>query len=68
MYYADSVKHGLWVTKSNAYIPISSMSTDHILASLAKCQRDNWRTAFIPTFLNELEARGFKSTHPELFI
>ena len=68
MYYADAVKHKLWVTKSNARIPISSMPTDHILASLAKCQRDNWRTAFIPIFLDELEARGFKSTHPELFI
>lgn len=68
MYYTDSVKHRLWITKSNARIPISSMSTDHILASLAKCQRDNWRTAFIPIFLEELEARGFKSTHPELFI
>ena len=68
MYYSDSVKHKLWITKSNANIPVSSMSTDHILASLAKCQRDNWRTAFIPIFLEELEARGFKSTHPELFI
>lgn len=68
MYYADSVKHRLWITKSNARVPISSMSTDHILASLAKCQRDNWRTAFIPILLEELEARGFKSTNPELFI
>ncbi len=68
MYYADSVKHRLWITKSNARVPISSMATDHILASLAKCQRGNWRTAFIPIFLEELEARGFKSTHPELFI
>lgn len=57
-----------WVTKSHERIPVTSMSTDHILASLAKCQRDNWRTAFIPIFLEELEARGFKSTHPELFI
>lgn len=57
-----------WITKNYNRIPVSQMSTDHILASLAKCQRDNWRTAFIPIFLDELEARGFKSTNPELFI
>lgn len=68
MYYSDSVKHKLWMTKSNTNIPVSSMSTDHILASLAKCQRDNWRTAFIPIFLEELANRGFKLTNPELFI
>lgn len=68
MYYSDSVKHKLWITKSYAHVPISSMSTNHILACLAKCQRDNWRTAFIPIFLEELTNRGFKLTHPELFI
>ena len=60
--------HKLWSTRSNDTLTVSDMTTAHILASLAKCQRDNWRTAFIPIFLEELEARGFKLTHPELFI
>lgn len=68
MYYSDAIKHRIWLTRTNTNILVSQMSTDHILASLAKCQRDNWRTAFIPIFLEELANRGFKSTHPELFV
>lgn len=66
--YHDHLTRKLWLTRDHRTIPIYSMSTDHILAALAKCQRDNWRTAFIPIFLEELANRGFKSTHPELFV
>lgn len=58
----------VWLTRDNRKLPIVEMSTDHILASLAKCQRDNWRMVFIPIFLEELTNRGLKTTNPELFI
>lgn len=57
-----------WVTRDQTHIPVSMMTTPHILASLAKCQRDNWRTSYIPLFLSVLASRGLKDTHPELFI
>ena len=66
--YHNHLARKLWLTRDNLTVLIPSMSTDHILASLAKCQRDNWRIAFIPIFLEELANRGFKSTHPELFV
>ena len=58
----------LWPTRYQGDILVSDMTDSHILASLAKCQRDNWRLSFIPVFLAELESRGFKQSHPELFI
>ena len=66
--YRDHLARKLWLTRDARTLVIADMSTDHILASLAKCQRDNWRIAFIPIFLEELANRGFKSTHPELFV
>lgn len=58
----------LWPTRDQGDILVSAMTDSHILASLAKCTQDNWRLSFIPVFLSELESRGFKQTHPELFI
>lgn len=66
--YNAYAKRSLWKPREGGLIKVPDMSTDHILAALAKCQRDNWRTAFIPIFLEELANRGFKSTHPELFV
>lgn len=64
-YYVDN---RIWLTRDNTEIQVSSMSDTHILLSYYKCVRDNWRTTFIPIFLDELSHRGFRSTHPELFI
>ena len=64
-YYVDN---RTWLTRDNTEIQVSNMSSQHILSSYYKCVRDNWRTAFIPIFLDELSHRGYRTTHPELFI
>lgn len=58
----------LWTTRANTSVPVSSMSDSHLLASLAKCLRDNWRLAYVLIFLNELASRGYRDTYPEFFI
>ena len=62
------ISNKLWPTRDQGDIHVSAMADSHILASIAKCTRDNWRLSFIPVFLAELESRGFKQSHPELFI
>lgn len=66
--YPASVTYKMWHDKQNRKFLISDMTTDHIIASLNKCIRDQWRTAHIPLFLDELRSRGVDKTHPELFI
>jgi len=57
-----------WLTKDDKIIRIPNMDTSHIVNSLSKCLRDNWRIAYIPTFLKELENRGLTNEYPEFFI
>lgn len=62
------LKSKLWQTKDRSLIPISSMSDQHLLSSYYKCIRDNWRLSFVPLLLDELASRGYRTSHPELFI
>ena len=49
----------LWKTKDGRILPVSSMSTQHILNSLKKISRDRWRTAYAVLLKAELQKRGF---------
>lgn len=64
-YYLD---RGIWITSDQTELPISSMSSQHLLLSYYKCIRDNWRLPFVPLILAELATRGYHTSHPELFI
>lgn len=64
-YYLD---RGIWITRDQTELPISSMSSQHLLSSYYKCIRDNWRLPFVPLLLAELATRGYRTSHPELFI
>ena len=57
-----------WITRYGKAITISSMTDAHIIYAYKKCIRDNWRLRYIPLFLEELESRGYRESHPELFI
>lgn len=47
----------IWVTKDQRHIEIKDMSTSHIINSIAKCKRDNWRLDAIPYLEAELQSR-----------
>lgn len=64
-YYLD---RGIWITRDQTELPISSMSSQHLLLSYYKCVRDNWRLPFVPLLLAELATRGYRTSHPEIFI
>lgn len=64
-YYLD---RGIWITGDQTELPISSMSSQHLLLSYYKCIRDNWRLPFVPLLLAELATRGYRTSHPEIFI
>ena len=64
-YYLD---RGIWITRDQTELPISSMSSQHLLSSYYKCIRDNWRLPFVPLLLAELATRGYRTSHPEIFI
>lgn len=64
-YYLD---RGIWITSDQTELPISSMSSQHLLLSYYKCIRDNWRLPFVPLLLAELATRGYRTSHPEIFI
>lgn len=53
------LENQLWKTKDGRILPVSSMSTQHILNSLKKISRDNWRTAYAVLLKAELQKRGF---------
>lgn len=55
----DLLENQLWETKDGRILPVSSMSTQHILNSLKKISRDNWRTAYAVLLKAELQKRGF---------
>lgn len=58
----------IWRTSNKTELPISSMSSQHLLSSYYKCIRDNWRLPFVPLLLAELATRGYRTSHPEIFI
>lgn len=58
----------IWLTRDQTEIPISSMTSQHLLSSYYKCIRDNWRLSFVPLLLDELASRGYRTSHPELFL
>ena len=62
------LRYTMWTTKTYNTIPINSMTDEHLLSSYLLCVKNNWRTEFIPALFEELEARGYKESHPELFI
>lgn len=68
VYTTRPLGYTMWTTKSGNTIPINSMTDKHLLSSYLRCVKNNWRTEFIPALLEELEARGYKESHPELFI
>jgi len=47
----------IWHTQDGRAIQIDKMDTKHIIFSLNKCIRENWRVRFIPLFREELEKR-----------
>lgn len=53
------LENQLWKTKDGRILPISSMSTQHILNSLRKIRRDNWRKPYGYLFNEELKRRGY---------
>ena len=68
MTYDEAIKTKTWLTNINTAIRLEDMSNGHLISSLKKCERENWRTRFIPLLQEELASRGFKQTHPELFL
>ena len=62
------ISNHIWPTKDQSEIPISSMTSQHLLSSYYKCIRDNWRLSFVPLLLDELASRGYRTSHPELFL
>lgn len=48
----------MWETKTFELIPISQMTTQHILNAMRMCIKNNWRTEYIPVFQKELEKRN----------
>lgn len=66
--YRAAIASKKWIDRDYRVMSISSMSDAHIIASLNKCIREQWRVSYIPLFLEELRSRGFDKTHPELFI
>lgn len=53
------LENQLWKTKDGRILSISSMSTQHILNSLRKIRRDNWRRPYGHLFNEELKRRGY---------
>ncbi len=50
----------IWVTKNGQAIPVSKMETKHIVNSIAKIERDNWRKSYLPRLYLELDIRKLK--------
>jgi hypothetical protein len=48
----------LWETKTLDLIPISQMTTSHILNAMRMCIKNNWRTEYIQVFQEELDKRN----------
>lgn len=51
----------LWETKTFELIPISQMTTSHILNAMRMCIKNNWRTEYIQVFQNELDKRNIEN-------
>lgn len=48
----------LWETKTFDLIPVSQMTTSHILNAMRMCIKNNWRTEYIQIFQLELDKRN----------
>ena len=64
----DEKNHPFWLTKGNYHKSLFDMTDQYLLSTLEKCIRDQWRLSMIPFILDELVSRGYRKTHPELFI
>ena len=50
-------KKGIWKTKDKKHIRIKEMSTQHIIFSINKIKRENWRVYYLPILQEELNKR-----------
>ena len=53
-------KNIYWIANGGNKINIKNMTTNHIINSINKCKRDNWRLEAIPYLEAELDRRCIK--------
>ena len=51
------LKNNLWESRNKKIIPISEMSTIHIINSINKIKRENWRPYYLQPLQKELTKR-----------
>ena len=51
------LKNNLWECRNKKIIPISEMSTIHIINSINKIKRENWRPYYLQPLQKELTKR-----------
>jgi hypothetical protein len=55
----------IWNTKGGTKVPLSQMTSYHMEAALALCERNpGWRDEFIPLFKQEMELRKEIASSP----
>ena len=54
---AKNISKEIWYTQDGRAFQIDEMDTQHIIFSLNKCIKENWRVRFIPLFKEELKNR-----------
>ena len=55
----DYIKRGLWLTNSGITLKISEMTDSHLINSINRIERLDWRKDYLPLLKEELKRRKY---------